>query len=249
MEGGRKTTMWESFMKNHQMSLKSLFQRKKSSSNDEDSHTDSPKPIPQLSPLANSVVSRCSKILRIPTEELQHYFDIELPESVRQLFTYTRNFLEYFSFQALHQITRRLDHLSDPEFRQLTYDMMLAWEAPSVECEQAKENTLESNQETEDEEGQSLFYSSSTNMAVQVDDKKTVGREAFARIAPVCAAVADITVHNLFDALTNSSGHRLHLLIYEKYLRSLDKVVKAAKSTMGSSMSSLLFQGGDHFGG
>ncbi|GLT96649.1 hypothetical protein SLE2022_142560 [Rubroshorea leprosula] len=61
-------------------------------------------------------------------------------------------------------------------------------------------------------------------MAVQVDDKKTVGREAFARIAPVCAAVADIiTVHNLFDALTNSLGHRLHLLIYEKYLRSLDK--------------------------
>ncbi|GLT96648.1 hypothetical protein SLE2022_142550 [Rubroshorea leprosula] len=103
------------------------------------------KPIPQLSPLANSVVSRCSKILRIPTEELQHHFDIELPESVRQLFTYARNFLEFFSFQALHQITRRLDHLSDPEFRQLTYDMMLAWEAPSVECEQTKENTLESN--------------------------------------------------------------------------------------------------------
>lgn len=58
----------------------------------------------------------------------------------------------------------------------------------------------------------------------QVDDKKTVGREAFARIAPVCAAVADIiTVHNLFDALTSSSGHRLHFLVYDKYLRSLDK--------------------------
>lgn len=58
----------------------------------------------------------------------------------------------------------------------------------------------------------------------QVDDKKTVGREAFARIAPVCAAVADIiTVHNLFDALTSSSGHRLHFLVYDKYIRSLDK--------------------------
>ena len=58
----------------------------------------------------------------------------------------------------------------------------------------------------------------------QVDDKKTVGPEAFARIAPACAIVADIiTVHNLFEALTTSSGHRLHFLIYDKYLRSLDK--------------------------
>lgn len=58
----------------------------------------------------------------------------------------------------------------------------------------------------------------------QVDDKKTVGPEAFARIAPACAVIADvITVHNLFDALTSSSCHRLHFLIYEKYLRSLEK--------------------------
>lgn len=60
--------------------------------------------------------------------------------------------------------------------------------------------------------------------APQVDDKKTVGPEAFARIAPGCAAVADIiTVHNLYDALTSSSGHRLHFLVYDKYIRSLDK--------------------------
>lgn len=58
----------------------------------------------------------------------------------------------------------------------------------------------------------------------QVDDEKTVGAEAFARIAPACAAVADIiTVHNLFDALTASTGHRLHFLVYDKYIRSLDK--------------------------
>lgn len=58
----------------------------------------------------------------------------------------------------------------------------------------------------------------------QVDEKKTVGREAFARIAPVCVVVADIiTVHNLFDALTSTSGHRLHFLVYDKYIRSLDK--------------------------
>ncbi|XP_017971245.1 PREDICTED: uncharacterized protein LOC18608426 [Theobroma cacao] len=232
--------MWENFMRNNQSTLKSLFQRKKSSSNDEESPESSPRTIPQLSPLANSVVSRCSKILKIPTEELQHRFDIELPESVKQLFTYARNFLEFCSYQTLHKVSRNPDYLSDPEFRRLTYEMMLAWEAPCVECEGRVKETSSTSGEVEDDEGGSLFYSSSMNMAVQVDDKKTVGQEAFARIAPVCAAVADIiTVHNLFDALTNSSGHRLHFLVYDKYLRSLDKVIKAAKNSLGSSLSNL----------
>lgn len=58
----------------------------------------------------------------------------------------------------------------------------------------------------------------------QVGDKNTVGPEAFARIAPACPLVADIiTVHNLFDALTSSSGGQLHFLIYDKYLGSLNK--------------------------
>ena len=58
----------------------------------------------------------------------------------------------------------------------------------------------------------------------QVDDKKTVGLNAFAQIAPSCPIIADlVTVHNLFDALTSSSGGRLHFLVYDKYLRSLDR--------------------------
>lgn len=124
-------------MRIHQNSIKSLFQRKKSSADNEKdgASSSSPRPIPQLSPIANSVVSRCSKILKVPTQELQHHFDIELPESVKQLFTYARNFLEFCSFQAIHQLMRHPDYLSDPEFRRLTYDMMLAWESPSVESE------------------------------------------------------------------------------------------------------------------
>lgn len=232
--------MLENFVKNHQNSLKSLFQRKRSSNSSEDGGFDSPglspRPIPQLSPLANSVVARCSKILGVPTHELQHHFDIELPESVKQLFTYARNFLEFCSYQALNCVTRRPDYLSDKDFRRLTYDMMLAWEAPSVEIDsQLKETASPCNRQEEDEDGASLFYSSSTNMAVQVDDTSTVGREAFARIAPACTVVADVmTVHNLFDALTSSSGGRLHFLIYDKYLHSLDKIIRAAKNTSGS---------------
>ncbi|PPR82389.1 hypothetical protein GOBAR_AA38326 [Gossypium barbadense] len=227
-------------MRNNQDTFKSLFQRKKSLSNDEDSQVISPRPIPQLSALANSVVFRCSKILKVPAEELQHRFDIELPESVKQLFTYARNFLEFCSYQALYKVSRSPDYLSDPDFRRLTYEMMLAWEAPCVECERGTKETSSNNEEVEDDEDGSLFYSSSISMAVQVDDKKTVGQEAFERIAPVCAVVADIiTVHNLFDALTSSSGPRLHFIIYDKYLRSLDKVIKAAKNTLGPSLTNL----------
>lgn len=227
-------------MRNNQDTFKSLFQRKKSLSNDEDSQVISPRPIPQLSALANSVVFRCSKILKVPTEELQHRFDIELPESVKQLFTYARNFLEFCSYQALYKVSRSPDYLSDPDFRRLTYEMMLAWEAPCVECERGTKETSSNNEEVEDDKDGSLFYSSPISMAVQVDDKKTVGREAFERIAPVCAVVADIiTVHNLFDALTSSTGPRLHFIIYDKYLRSLDKVIKAAKNTLGPSLTNL----------
>ncbi|XP_010521800.1 PREDICTED: uncharacterized protein LOC104800626 [Tarenaya hassleriana] len=248
--GGVKVGMLEGFMRTHQSSLKSLFQRKKSpSGRDGDcspSAVASPKPIPQLSPLANSVVSRCSKILRAPTEDLQHRFDVELPESVKQLLTYARNFLEFCSFQALHQVMKQPDYLSDQEFRQLTFDMMLAWETPSVTSEQENKDVESPKQEVEDEDGWSLFYSSSTNMAVQVDDKKSVGQEAFARIAPVCPAIADaITVHNLFDALTSSSGHRLHFLIYDKYIRTLDKIIKAAKCSLGPSVACLQLAKGE----
>lgn len=72
----------------------------------------------------------------MPTEDLQHHFDVELPESVKQLLTYARNFLEFCSFQALHQVMKKPDYLSDQEFRQLMFDMMLAWETPSVTSEQ-----------------------------------------------------------------------------------------------------------------
>ncbi|KAL6192297.1 hypothetical protein ACLB2K_033388 [Fragaria x ananassa] len=240
--------------KNHQKTLKSLFRRSSStkSSGEDDSPSsasDSPKPIPHLSPFANSVVSRCSKILRIPTEQLQHHFDTQLPESVKELLTYARNFLEFCSYQALHVVSGRPDYLSDKEFRHLTFDMMLAWESPCAENnkELNKETASSSNLEVEDDDGWSLFYSSSTNMAVQVDDKKTVGSEAFARIAPGCAAVADIiTVHNLYDSLTSTSGHhRLHFLVYDKYIRSLDKVIKASKSTLASSIGNLQLAEGE----
>ncbi|CAN1744416.1 hypothetical protein LINPERHAP1_LOCUS2120 [Linum perenne] len=210
----------ESFVKSQQNSFKSLFQKKQSTSStiSEDSQPDSPKLIPQLSPFANSVVARCSKVLKISTHELQHRFDIELPESVKQLFTYARNFVEFVSYQTLDVISTHPNFLSDKEFHRLIYDMMLAWEAPCIEF----------------------------NPDLKVDDAKTIGREAFARIAPGCVVIADIiTVNNLFDALTSSSGQQLHFLIFDKYLNSLDRNIKATKLLPKSLTSSVQLADGE----
>ncbi|PKI60143.1 hypothetical protein CRG98_019487, partial [Punica granatum] len=133
--GGNKVgNLFETFMSTQQFqnSLKSLFQRKRPSIGDE---SDSPRPLPFLSQLANSVVSRCARNLKTSTEELQQRFDSELPESVRTPLAYARNFLEFCSLETLHVLTRNPNYLGDKEFRQLTFDMMLAWEAPGSEVE------------------------------------------------------------------------------------------------------------------
>ncbi|KAI3419943.1 uncharacterized protein J3R85_012875 [Psidium guajava] len=224
--GNKMGTFLENFMRSQRSSFKSLFLRKKSGADDD---ADSPRPLPFLSPIANSVVSRCSKILKVSTEELRHHFDEEIPESARQPSLYSRNFVEFCSYKAMNVATKAPDYLGDKEFRCLTFDMMLAWESPDV----ASEETT-TCKEAEDGDGWSLFYAASTTMAVQVENKKTAGIDAFSRIAPACSSIADvITVKNLFYALTGSSCNRLHFLLYDKYLRSLDKVIKAAKNVSG----------------
>ncbi|XP_028793538.1 uncharacterized protein LOC114749213 [Neltuma alba] len=190
---------------------------------------------------------RCCRILQVSAEELQHGFDSELPVGVKELLTYGRNLLEYCSYKALEKTSRSQDYISDKEFRRLTYDMTLAWEAPNVECDPPQHDTTSCfKSEMVDEDEGSLFYSSSTNMALQVDADKTVGPEAFARITPACVLVADImSVHNLFDALTSSSGHRLHFLVYDKYLSSIDKVIKNSKHVIDTSTVNLQLADGE----
>ncbi|XP_074558516.1 uncharacterized protein LOC141814453 [Curcuma longa] len=193
-------------------------------------------PVPNLSPVADSIVHRCSRILKLSIDQLHQSFEAEIPEHWRQPKDYARNLVEYCSYKALRIETKRLDYLDDKEFSLLTFDMMLAWEAPDTDTESLlKEKVCSSNPESEDDDDEgSLFYESATRTASQIDGKKTVGLEAFARIAPACAAVADpITVHNLFDALTSCSGGRLHYLIYDKYLKSLYKLLQSMKNVSG----------------
>lgn len=196
----------------------------------EEQHDRPPQPIAQLSDIANSVVFRCSKILELTVEMLQQRFDTEFHDNVEQPSVYARSLVQYCSYKALDVMTKRPDHLADKEFCHLTFDMMLACETPDTEGETLPRGTICCKDlEFEDDDG-SLFYTSSTNMAMQVDGKKTVGLDAFVRIASGCPAVADpITVHNLFDVLTCSSGGQLHFLIYEKYLKGLDRMFNSAK--------------------
>ncbi|WOL18217.1 hypothetical protein Cni_G27010 [Canna indica] len=199
--------------------------------------TSVPSPLLDFSSIADSVINRCCRILTLSVEQVQQSFEAELPEHSKEP-SYARNLVEYCCYKALRVETQRPDHLADKEFSLLTFDMMLAWEAPDTETESLlKENACSNYPEVDDDEG-SLFYASATRMASQIDGKETVGPEAFAQIAPACAAVADsITVHNLFHVLTSSSGGRLHFLIYDKYIKSLYKVLKSMKHLSGQTQS------------
>lgn len=70
------------------------------------------------------------RILLVRPEDLQEQFDKETPASAKGTDTYARSLLEYGCFRALSVSAQVEDHLNDKEFRRLSYDMMLAWEAP-----------------------------------------------------------------------------------------------------------------------
>ncbi|KAJ4957043.1 hypothetical protein NE237_013826 [Protea cynaroides] len=166
--------------------------------------------LPELSPMANVIVGRCSRILGMSMEELQENFKSQASESIKQP-SDCRNFLEYCCFRALALSTRMTGNLSDRRFRRLTYDMMLAWEAPAA----------------------------ATRPLLKVDEETTVGREAFSRIAPAIPAIADVvTCDNLFEVLAASTGGRLYFSVYEKYLNGLERAIRKLKTQSESSLLS-----------
>ncbi|XP_010926033.1 uncharacterized protein [Elaeis guineensis] len=167
------------------------------------------KGIPELSPMANVIVGRCSRTLDVSMDELQHNFDKEASESIKHPSNYARNFLEYCCFRALALSTQVTDHLADKKFRRLTFDMMLAWEAPAT----------------------------ASQPLVKVDKESTVGVEAFSRIAPAIPTIADVvTCFNLFDVLTTSTAGQLPFAIYDKYLGALDRATQKMKTQSESSL-------------
>ncbi|KAH7682620.1 hypothetical protein IHE45_05G133700 [Dioscorea alata] len=167
--------------------------------------------ISDISPIANIIVARCSRMLEVSMDDLRHNFDAEASDSIKSPSNYARNFLEYCCFRALALSTQIAGHLADKDFRRLTFDMMLAWEAPA-----AADQPL-----------------------LKVDKESSVGLEAFSRIAPAVPTIADvITSYNLFEVLTSSTAGRLSFAVYDKYLGSLDRAIKKMKSQSESSLLS-----------
>ncbi|KAK8655948.1 hypothetical protein V6N13_108510 [Hibiscus sabdariffa] len=165
--------------------------------------------MPELSPVANIIVRRCSKILGTSSNELLERFNAEASDSMKS--QHARNFLEYCCFRALGLSTQVMGHLADKKFRRLTFDMMVAWEAPAADS-------------------QSL---------VNLDDDLSVGVEAFTRIAPAVPIIANVIIcENLFNVLTISISGRLHFSVYDKYLSGLERVIKRMKSQTESSLLS-----------
>ncbi|KAG9448921.1 hypothetical protein H6P81_008886 [Aristolochia fimbriata] len=167
--------------------------------------------ISELSPIANVVVGRCSRILDVSMHELQHNFDLESSDFMKHSSRYARNLLEYCCFRALYASTRVVGHISDKHFRRLTFDMMLAWEAPAASREPVP----------------------------KIDAESTVGSEAFSRVAPAVPTIADVTTcDDLFVALTASTGGRLSFSVYDKYLGGLERSIKKMKTQSESSLLS-----------
>ncbi|KAH1234177.1 hypothetical protein AAZX31_09G166300 [Glycine max] len=165
--------------------------------------------IRELSPVANLVVRRCSKILRTSSSDLQESFNQEASDSMKNSSRYARNLLEYCCFKALFLTTQMTGHLFDKTFRRLTYDMMLAWETPAADSQPL------------------------TN----VDEDISVGLEAFCRIAPSIPIIANVIIsENLFEVLSSSTDGRLQFPIYDKYLTGLERAVRKMKSNSESSL-------------
>ncbi|KAK9996473.1 hypothetical protein SO802_021159 [Lithocarpus litseifolius] len=167
--------------------------------------------IPELSPVANIVIRRCSKILGIPSSELQESFNEEAAESIKHPSRYARNLLEFCCFRTLALSIQVTGHLADKKFRRLTYDMMLAWEAPAA----------------------------ASQPVLNVDEDIAVGVEAFSRIASAVPIIANVIIsENLFEVLTKSTGGRLQFSVYDKYLSGLDRAIRKMKTQSDSSLLS-----------
>ncbi|KAL7160966.1 hypothetical protein ACSBR2_041585 [Camellia fascicularis] len=167
--------------------------------------------IPELSPVANIVVRRCSKILGISSSELRENFVAEASDSIKHTSRFARNILEYCCFRALALSTQVIGYLEDKTFRRLTFDMMIAWEFPAA----------------------------SSQPFLNVDEDVTVGIEAFSRIAPAVPIIANVIISdNLFEALASSTGGRLQFYVYEKYLSGLERAIRKLKTQSESSLLS-----------
>ncbi|XP_042463034.1 uncharacterized protein LOC122046411 isoform X2 [Zingiber officinale] len=136
--------------------------------------------------------------------KMQKIFEALAPSTTRK---YGRSLLEYCCFRYLSRDSSDVHpNLKELVFQRLIFVTMLAWEEPYT-----KEN--------------SQFLQDNSSFQGQV-----IGEEAFVRIAPTIAGVADIsTAHHLFKALVGDEEGMSYSL-WTTYLSELLKVHQARQS-------------------
>ncbi|KAK4339939.1 hypothetical protein RND71_041401 [Anisodus tanguticus] len=169
---------------------------------------DSQTPNGDLSVAAILSIEQFSRMNGLTGQKMQKIFKALGPESVH---SDARNLVEYCCFRFLSKDTSILHpYLKEPAFQRLIFVTMLAWEKP---------------------------YRSRGDSRVKVSEKHSlqlkmelVGEEAFVRIAPAVAGIADwTTAHNLFKALAgNDRG--ISFTSWSTYICELLKVHEGRKS-------------------
>ncbi|XP_060167723.1 uncharacterized protein LOC132598713 isoform X2 [Lycium barbarum] len=167
---------------------------------------DSQTPNGDLSVAAILSIEQFSRMNGLTGQKMQKIFKALGPESVH---SDARSLVEYCCFRFLSKDTSILHPcLKEPAFQRLIFVTMLAWERP---------------------------YRSRGDSRVKVSKKhslqtRLVGEEAFVRIAPAVAGIADwTTAHNLFKALAgNDRG--ISFTSWSTYICELLKVHEGRKT-------------------
>ncbi|KZV22729.1 hypothetical protein F511_05361 [Dorcoceras hygrometricum] len=167
---------------------------------------DSETPSGELSDTAIFSIEQFSCMNGLTGQKMQKIFKALVSESV---YNDPRSLLEYCCFRFLSRNNAEVHpSLKEPAFQRLIFMTMIAWENPYSKRKDNKKKLLDKT-----------FL-----------QKKFVGEEAFARIAPAVSGVADHpTVHNLFKALAGDD-QGISFGTWLSYIKELLRVHEGRKS-------------------
>ncbi|XP_078434491.1 chromosome-partitioning protein, putative (DUF639) [Wolffia australiana] len=153
-------------------------------------------------------IEQFSRMIGQTGEKMQKIFEAQAPESLRGN---ARSLVEYCCFRYLSRDNSHIHPcLKDSAFRRLIFITMLGWEKPY--CEDTDE----------------IYQLETLSLK-----GKFVGKEAFLRIAPAVAGLADIpTAHHLFKALVGD-GEGISFSLWTAYVSELSKVHDNRESYKG----------------
>ncbi|KAI3696808.1 hypothetical protein L6452_29373 [Arctium lappa] len=185
-----------------------------------------------LSTVANDVLQGCAVRLETSVSELVEEFENRWKVDTGG---YSRKLVEYCASKVLNEICRNLEEgIMEGTFNRFTFDMMLAWEMPSSADEESHEECVAKEKEekrtstdtklTNEQDDIPLFYTDI--MPLLVDDGPSVGDDAFLWLASLVPLAADfLNGRFTFETLTTSTGNRLHLPAYDRFLKEIIKCV------------------------